>query len=229
MHVSEAARATTAEAAPLRRVLTELHDGLRFITGHLLLRTIVLTESLFSFGWGIVDILAFFYVTQNIHVPLRLYGLFSGVPALGGILGTAVVDRAAAKRGATSVYARALLFAGVMIVVSTAPNQAMINLVGFTLLGVVKVKAEALVGPLMLEATPEQMVGRVFSTLGTLTTLSAFLATLLSGYVSSTLLQGVVVHLPTDDLNGTNLLHIGAGVIIFVSGLHAARQFRKRR
>ncbi|MGE5333875.1 MAG: hypothetical protein ACM3N4_04180, partial [Nitrososphaerota archaeon] len=59
--------------------------------------------------------------------------------------------------------------------------------------------------------------------------LSTLLATFLSGYVSSTLLYGVVVHLPTGELNATNLLHIGAGVIIFVGGLHAARQFRRRR
>jgi MFS family permease len=144
-------------------------------------------------------------------------------------LGALLVGRAAAKRGATSVYARALLFAGVMIVVSTVPNQAMINLVGITLVGVATIQAEVLVGPLILLATPEQMVGRVFSTLGTMTTLSTFLATFLSGYASSTLLQGVAIHLPTGELNTTNLLHIGAGMIIFVSGLHAARQFRKRR
>ncbi|MBV9230737.1 MAG: hypothetical protein JOZ18_15615 [Chloroflexi bacterium] len=42
-----------------------------------------------------------------------------------------------------------------------------------------------------------------------------------------TLLQGVVVHLLTGELNATNLLHIGAGVLIFVGGLHASRQFRK--
>jgi MFS family permease len=229
MRVSASARATASEAAPLRRALTDLREGLRFITGHLLLRTILLTQSLFSFGWGIVDVLAFFYITQNIHVPTRLYGVFSAVPALGGLLGALLVGRAAAKRGATSVYARALLFAGGMIVVSTVPNQAMINLVGITLVGVATIQAEVLVGPLVLLATPEQMVGRVFSTLGTLTTLSIFLATFLSGYVSSTLLQGVAIHLPTGELNAINLLHIGAGVIIFVGGLHAARQFRKRR
>jgi hypothetical protein len=105
----------------------------------------------------------------------------------------------------------------------------MINLVGITLVGVATIQAEVLVGPLILLATPEQMVGRVFSTLFTMTTLSTFLATFLSGYVSSTLLQGVAVQLPTGELNATNLLHIGAGMIIFVSGLHAARQFRKRR
>src|SRR6266567_4056706 len=150
---------------------------------------------------------------------MSLFGLFSAVPAIGGILGTLLVDRAVAKVGATSVYARALLFAGVMVVVSTVPNQAIIDLVGFTLIGIATMQAEVLVGPLVLFATPEQMVGRVFSTLGTVTTLS--------GYLSSTLLQGVVVHLPTGELNATNLLHIGAGVLIFVGGLHASRQFRK--
>jgi MFS family permease len=227
MRVSAKDRRASAQPPSLRRVLTELREGLRFIGGQLQLRTLLLTQSLFSFGWGIVDVLAFFYITQNIHVPLSLYGLFSAVPAIGGILGTVLVDRAVAKVGATSVYARALLFAGVMVVVSTVPNQAIINLVGFTLMGIATAQAEVLVGTLVLFATPEQMVGRVFSALGTVTTLSSLLATFLSGYVSSTLLQGVVVHLPTGELNATNLLHIGAGVLIFVGGLHASRQFRR--
>lgn len=229
MRVSASARVAAAQSAPLRRVLTELREGLQFIQGQLVLRTLLLTQSLYTFGWGIVSVLAFFYITQNVHVPTSLFGLFSAVPAIGGILGTALVDRAEAKRGATSVYARAMLFAGVMVVISTVPNQAIIDLVGFTLINIATMQAEVLLGPLILEATPEQMVGRVFSTLGTLTTLSAFLAAFLSGYVSSTLLQGVAVHLPTGELNATNLLHIGAGMIIFVGGLHAARQFRKRR
>ncbi|GHO88083.1 MFS transporter [Dictyobacter formicarum] len=227
MRVSAAERRASPQPTSLRRVLTELREGLRFIQGQLQLRTLLLTESLFSFGWGIVSVLAFFYITQNIHVPMSLYGLWMAVTAIGGILGTSLVDRAAAKRGATRVYARALLFVGVMVVVSTVPNQAIIALVGFTLNGTATVQAEALVGPLVLLATPEQMVGRVFSTLGTVTTLSSLLATFLSGYVSSTLLQGVVVHLPTGELNATNLLQIGAGVLIFVGGLHASRQFRK--
>ena len=216
MRVSAAERRASAQPTSLRRVLTELREGLRFIGGQLQLRTLLLTQSLFSFGWGIVSVLAFFYITQNIHVPVSLFGLFSAVPAIGGILGTLLVDRAVAKVGATSVYARALLFAGAMVVVSTVPNQAIIDLVGFTLIGIATAQAEVLVGPLVLFATPEQMVGRVFSALGTVTTLSTLLATFLSGYVSSTLLQGVVVHLPTGELNATNLLHIGAGVLIFV-------------
>lgn len=229
MRVSAAESRASAQPTSPRRVLTELREGLRFIGGQLQLRTLLLTESLFSFGWGIVSVLAFFYITQNIHVPMSLFGLFSAVPAIGGILGTLLVDRAAGKFGATSVYARALLFAGVMVVVSTVPNQAIIDLVGFTLIGIATMQAEVLVGPLVLLATPEQMVGRVFSTLGTVTTLSSFLATFLSGYVSSTLLQGVIVHLPTGELNAINLLHIGAGVLIFVGGLHASRQFRRLR
>jgi hypothetical protein len=229
MRVSAAERRASAQPTSLRRVLTELREGLRFIGGQLQLRTLLLTESLFSFGWGIVSVLAFFYITQNIHVPLSLYDLFNAVPAIGSIVGTLLARRAAAKVGATSVYARAFLFVGVMLVASTVPNQAIIALVGVTLIGIAAQQAEVLVGPLVLLATPEQMVGRVFSTLGTATTLSSLLATFLGGYVSSTLLQGVVVHLPTGELNATSLLYIGAGVLIFVGGLHASGQFRRLR
>lgn len=229
MRVSAEDTRASTQPTSLRRVLTELREGLRFIQGHLQLRTLLLTNSLYSFGWGIVSVLAFFYITQNIHVPMSLYGLFNAVPAIGGILGTVLARRAVAKVGATSVYARAFLFAGVMVVVSTVPNQAIIALVGFTLIDIVYQQAQVLVGPLILLATPEQMVGRVFSTLFTVTTLSSLLATFLGGYVSSTLLQGVVIHLLTGELNATNLLYIGAGVLIFVGGLHASRQFRKLR
>ena len=107
MRVSAKDRRASAQPTSLRRVLTELREGLRFIGGQLQLRTLLLTQSLFSFGWGIVSVLAFFYITQNIHVPVSLFGLFSAVPAIGGILGTLLVDRAVAKVGATSVYARA--------------------------------------------------------------------------------------------------------------------------
>jgi len=59
-------------------------------------------------------------------------------------LGILLVDRAVAKRGATRVYARAFLFAGVMVIVSTVPNQAIIDLVGFTLIGIATMQAEVL-------------------------------------------------------------------------------------
>jgi MFS family permease len=229
MRVSAAAGVASAQSTSLWRVLTELCEGLRLIQGQLQLRTLLLTQCLYSFGWGIVEVLAFFYITQNIHVPMSLFGLWMAVTGIGGIPGTLLVDRVAARVGATRLYARALLFVGVMVVISTVPNLAIIALVGFTMNGIALVQAEALVGPLVLLATPEQMVGRVFSTLFTVTTLSSLLATFLSGYVSSTLLHGVVVHLPTGELNATNLLHIVAGVLIFVGGLHASRQFRKLR
>lgn len=227
MHVSEPAVATAARQAQLRHVFTELRDGLQFIKGHLILRTIMLTQSLFQFGWESLSMLALFYITQNLHVPMSLFGLFSAVPSIGGILGTWFVDRYATKIGAARVYYRAMIFSGIMVVLSTVPNQAFIALVGFSLINITNSQAEVLVGPLILGATPEKMVGRVFSTLGTMTTISSLLATFLSGYLSSTLLHGVAIHLYTSELNATNILNICAGVTILVSGLHAYRRFRR--
>ncbi|HEX4206830.1 MAG TPA: MFS transporter [Ktedonobacteraceae bacterium] len=229
MHVSEPAVAAAARQEKLRHVFTELREGLRFIKGHLLLRTIMLTQSLFQFGWGSLSMLALFYITQNLHVPMSLFGLFSAVPAIGGILGTWFVSRYATKIGAARVYYRALIFSGIMVVLSTVPNQPFIALVGFSLINITNSQAEVIVGPLILNATPEKMVGRVFSTLGTVTTISSLLATFLSGYFSSILLHGVAIHLYTGELNTTNVLNICAGVTILVSGLHAYRRFRRLR
>lgn len=226
MRVSEPAMVARQEK--LRQVFTELRDGLRFIKGHLLLRTILLTQSLFQFAWGSLETLVLFYITQNLHVPMSLFGLFSAVPSFGGILGAWLVDRFAAKRGAASIYYHALLFSGMMVVIATVPNQPLIALIGFFLINITNSQAEVLVGPLILSATPEQMVGRVFSTLSTATTFSSLLATFLSGYLSSTLLHDVAIHLYTGELNGTNVLNICAGIIIVVSGLHAYRRLRWR-
>jgi hypothetical protein len=138
-------------------------------------------------------------------------------------------DHYATKIGAARVYYRAMIFSGIMVVLSTVPNQPFIALVGFSLINITNSQAEVIVGPLILNATPEKMVGRVFSTLGTVTTISSLLATFLSGYFSSILLHGVTIHLYTGELNATNILNICAGVTILVSGLHAYRRFRRLR
>src|SRR5215469_9828999 len=78
-------RRASAQLTSLRHVLTELREGLRFIQGQLQLRTLLLTESLYSFGWGIVSVLAFFYITQNVQVPTSLFGLWMAVTGMGGI------------------------------------------------------------------------------------------------------------------------------------------------
>ncbi len=183
MHVSEPAAFLVAQKEGLHHVFKDLREGLQFIEENLLLRTLMRTESLLAFGLGIINTMAFFFITQNLHVPVSLYGLFSGVPSLGGI--------------------------------------------GMVLINVAHSHTEAVVGPLILNATLEKMAGRVFSAFGTTTTISGLLGTFLSGCLSSTLLHTVDIHLYVIHLNATNTVNSCAGVALIGGGLYAYRYLRK--
>jgi len=205
-------------------VFQDLRDGLRFIGENLLLRTLIRTESLLYSGYGVINAMAFFFITQNLHVPVSLFG---AVPSLGGILGTWLVARYATKIGTTRVYYRALLFAGIAMALAALQRQPLIALIIIILINVATSHVEAVSGPLILGATPEKMAGRVFSTFGTATTISTLLATFLSGYLSSTVLHAVDIHLSIIELNATAILNTCAGLALITGGLYAYRYLRK--
>jgi hypothetical protein len=113
------------------------------------------------------------------------------------------------------------------MVLTALQSQPLIALIGMLLINVAHSHTEAVVGPMILGATPEKMAGRVFSAFGTTTTISRLLGTLLSGYLSSTLLHTVDIHLYYIHLNATSMLNSCAGVALIGGGLYAYRYLRK--
>lgn len=227
MRVSEPAMPLVVQKERLYHVFKDLRQGLQCIEENILLHTLLRTESLLAFGLGIINTMGFFFITQNLHVPVGLYGLYSGVPSLGGILGTWMVDRFATTTGHPRLYYRARLFAGIGMVVTALQSQPLIALIGMVFINVADSHTESVVSPLILGATPEKLAGRVFSAFGTMTTISALLGTFLSGYLSSTLLYTVDIHLSTIYLNATNIVNSFAGMALIVSGLYAYHYLRK--
>ena len=227
MHVSEPAVPLVAQKERLHHIFKDLWQGLQYIEENLLLRTLIRAESLLAFGLGIINTMGFFFITQNLHVPLNLYGLFSGVPSLGGILGTWMVDRFVVNRGHPRVYYRARLLAGIAMIFTALQSQPSIALIGMVFINIAHGYTEAVVGPLILGTTPEKMAGRVFSAFGTTMIISGLLGTFLSGYLSSTLLHTVDIHLSVIHLNATNIVNSCAGVALIGGGLYAYRHLRK--
>lgn len=227
MHVPEPAAPLVAQKERLQHVFNDLRQGLQYIEENLLLRTLIRAECLLAFGLGIINTMAFFFITQNLHVPVSLYGIFSGVPSLGGILGTWMVVRYAANRGHPRVYYSARIFGGIAMVFTALQSQPLIALIGMLLINIAHSHTEALVGPMILNTTPEKMAGRVFSAFGTTTTLTGLLGTFLSGYLTSTLLHPVDIHLSVIYLNATSIVNSCAGLALIGGGLYAYRSFRK--
>jgi hypothetical protein len=140
-----------------------------------------------------------------------------------------MVARSAANSGQIRVYYRARIFAGIAMVFTALQSQPLIALISIVLINIAHSHTEALVGPLVLKATPEKMAGRVFSALGTATTISGLLGAFLSGYLSSTILHPVAIQFSVIHLNATSIVNGCAGVALIGGGLYAYRALRKVR
>ena len=111
--------------------------------------------------------------------------------------------------------------------VTAVQNHPIPALIGFTLMNITYSHMGSTLGPLVLKATPEKMAGRVFSTIGTVTTISSLLGTFSSGYLSSTLLHDIDIRLYTLNLNGVNIINLCVGLVLLISGIYAYWHLRK--
>ena len=150
-----------------------------------------------------------------------LYGTFCAIPTLGGVVGSWTINRYAKRIGEVNIYRWSILLAGVVIVVISSQNNPVLALIGFFIVNVANLQAAVAIGPLTLKVTPEKMVGRTFATTDTVTTISSLLATFMSGYLSSTILHSVHLHIFMDTLNATNVVFICAGIAFIISGIYA--------
>lgn len=113
------------------------------------------------------------------------------------------------------------------MIITALQSQPLIALISIILTNATDSHVEVMAGTLILGATPEKMAGRVFSALGTTTTISSLLAMFLSGYLSSTLLYAVDFHLFAINLDAINILNVCAGIALIGGGMYAFRALRK--
>ena len=83
-------------AAPLGKAVTE---GLRWLGGHRLLRTLALLLAVNLFCFQLANVTLVLLATEELHVGARVYGLLLTASALGGVAGGVLNHRIAARIG----------------------------------------------------------------------------------------------------------------------------------
>jgi MFS family permease len=96
-------------AAMRTSLVTELADGLRYLMGHRLLRTLAMLLAAINAISGAVVSLLVLYVLEVMEYPEAAYGWFMAVFAIGGLAGAAAVPHLKARLG---TFAAVLLAAG---------------------------------------------------------------------------------------------------------------------
>ncbi|MEW6754080.1 MAG: MFS transporter, partial [Candidatus Latescibacterota bacterium] len=174
--------------------------------------------------------LGVFFVTENLHADAERFGIVSTVFGAGMLAGSLLAGVLAPRLGLARVFSWSTVGVGLLILVLARLTSLTPALLVLFLLGAVIPALQVSLGPLMLQVTPRQLIGRVVSVITPVTSGAEMLSMLLAGYLTSTVLRGLQVRAggmafgPYDTVfAATGLLAVAAGVYALVTLGRAVR------
>ncbi len=181
------AAAATGEKAS---VASDFREGLRFVSGNRVIRSVLIGGAIIMFGAAPVNSLAVFFVQANLHAQPSILGLIDalmGVGAIGGaVTATIFVQRVGLKRSLSG----ALLFASICLFFFARAVNVPEAAVVVMLFGVGQAWLNVAIGPLIMRVTPRALLGRTSALVNPVVALAQMLGTAVAGYAASTILNG---------------------------------------
>jgi len=206
--------------------LRELGAGLRFYFGSRILVTLLVTAVLTLLAFGTLNTLAIFFVTDNLHAAPDFYGILASAQGIGLLAGALFATLFAQRLGVARVLGFSLLVWGATILIyarmtSVAPALALMGVTGF-LLSLAQV-AET---PLLMHATPQQLLGRVSSVFVPAMSASELIGIGLSGYLASTVLRDFHARVLGVAIGPVDTIFTAVGLSLVAAGVFALANLR---
>jgi MFS family permease len=206
----------------------EFGQGLAFFARSRVLVTLVIAASLVMLGGGALNALDVFFVTGKVYLnqPATLYGYVGGVMGFGALAGAILAGTLANKVGLTRLLWLSLVLGGILVMVWARMTVFIPALVVLFLIGIVQAGLNVAVGPIMLDVTPRELVGRIVGILEPIVTLASLISIALAGYLDSTVLNGFHATVYGIQFHAVDTIFLAAGVLLLLGGLYAAIMLR---
>ncbi|HCI78852.1 MAG TPA: MFS transporter [Ktedonobacter sp.] len=206
--------------------LNEFRAGAHFLITHRVLRTALIAMCIVLFSGGIDNTLSLFFATQNLHLTPALYGVLSSASGIGLLVGAAIIVIIGKKMNAATLFGVGILLLGTMEAIFSRQTNIVPALLILSIQGILNAALNVAFGPLVMNATPREFLGRVFAFLLPAMNLATMISTLITGYLVSTVFQGlhlVIVGMIVGPIDG---LMMFSGLLIFFAGLYVLLQLR---
>ena len=174
-----------AEAPAPQSFWADFREGMSFLLRDKFVRTLLLVAITCQAGTGALNTLDVFFVTGNLHVAAKYYGVLSVGAGAGLIIGSLIAASVVKRFGAVRTTAGVLLLSGLIFLVYTRQTTfpAGIVLLLFTIpIAIVNTSG----APLLMSAIPQRMFGRVMSVFAMLNQGVQMLSMLVAGWLAST-------------------------------------------
>ncbi len=218
IHTSGAVK--SEEEEPKANFLREFGEGLRFFASSRVLMTLLITIVIVLLGESAFSTLGVFFITQNLHTPVSLYGLMNTAAAIGLVAGTVVSNAIARRVGLARMYWLSLVVSGAVILCYARMTSFFPALVALFLYGALVALQNMTIMPLILHVTPQRLMGRTMAVFNPVGTLADMLAVVLASSLA-TVLRGFHADLLGLNFGPLDTIFLGAGVVIILSGLCA--------
>ncbi|HEY7417511.1 MAG TPA: MFS transporter [Ktedonobacteraceae bacterium] len=223
---------SSAEPAPTHEkshFWKEVLEGLRFYFSNRVLTTVICTGILVLLGAGAMNTLGIFFVIQNLHTPSSFYGMLNGALGIGLILGSLLASTKilSERVGVARTFWLGLVLWGGFILVYARMTSFLPALILLVLLGVMNAAFEAAYIPLILQATPRNFTGRIFSTLGTVFSFISLFSVSIAGYLDGTVLRDFHAVFLGLQFGPVDTIFTGTGLLAILGGLYAMSRLRQ--
>ncbi|GAC1350699.1 MAG: MFS transporter [Ktedonobacteraceae bacterium] len=186
-------------------VIRELLGGFRFVATSRLLFMVTLLALIAMLGAGALNALDIIFVTRNLHASASLYGPLTAAAGLGALLGAIGAGFVARKMAPKYILTGCVFLLGLGIIIYAFQTVFVIALIINFIIAIPQGGIDVGFGPLLLNATPKAMMGRVQSVIETAMFGMSLISVGLAGYFG----QFVPV----------NIIFALGGVLIALSGV----------
>lgn len=215
----EAGQAESAGAGA--GLLREFAAGLRFFARSRFLVALLVLATIGQFGIGALNTLNVFFTTDNLGASAELYGWLGMAMGLGGITGALCAGRVVQWIGARRTAWIALLVSGTLLVVYSRQTGFAAGVMLIFLFTVPLTMLNTAMAPLLLNAAPAELRGRVVAVFYPVTQLALMLAAVLSGWLAGSLLKDLGVAFAGMRFGTIDTIFAVSGVIVLAAGVYA--------
>ncbi|WIG60398.1 MAG: hypothetical protein OJF49_003146 [Ktedonobacterales bacterium] len=199
----------------------EFRAGFRYVARHRVLRTLLVAVVLAWLGFGALQVLGYFFVTENLGASPALFGWLGSCFGVGAVGGAVLVTIYGKRIGLARILWMSLVVSGIFVAVLGHLTSIGPALVAAVIFGVSATTVIIASGPLILDVTEREFVGRVTSVITPIGRLAALISIAIAGYLVSEVLAGVDISVLGVNFNAVTLVFTGMGLLAVAGGLYA--------
>lgn len=200
------------------------HDfvgGLAFFRSNRVLITALISLMLTYIGSTALNTVAVFFVTQNLHVALNLYGTLDMAFGIGSLVGAFIATILVQRIGLTRAIWSSLLLLGFWLFLYARMTNYIPALCIMFLIGPTLATLGTAFSPLVLHVTPREFTGRVLSVFPPCTSLVAIVTSTTTGYLASTVLHNFHAQLLGISFNPIDTILSVTAILVLSGGVYA--------